>query len=165
MADGESGAEEVFDVDRVRALIELMKQHDLGEIDLRNGQRRIRLARSQPPAPPAAPMWMPMPPTAAASPPPTAAADSSPPAEEEANIAYITSPMVGTFYARPNPKAERFVKVGDHVEPETNVCIIEAMKVFNEIPAEVRGTLVAVLVDDEEPVEYGTRLFKLDTSK
>jgi acetyl-CoA carboxylase biotin carboxyl carrier protein len=72
--------------------------------------------------------------------------------------------MVGTFYGRANPNAEPYVHVGDHVEAETTVCIIEAMKVFNEIPAEVRGKIVAVLVDDEEPVEFGKPLFKVDTS-
>jgi acetyl-CoA carboxylase biotin carboxyl carrier protein len=72
--------------------------------------------------------------------------------------------MVGTFYSKPNPTAEPFVKVGDHVDPERTICIIEAMKVFNEIPAEIRGRIVAVLVGDEESVEFGKPLFKVDTS-
>ena len=72
--------------------------------------------------------------------------------------------MVGTFYSRPNPEADPFVKVGDVVDPESTVCVIEAMKVFNEIPAELRGKIVAVLVQDEEPVEFGKPLFKVDTS-
>jgi acetyl-CoA carboxylase biotin carboxyl carrier protein len=72
--------------------------------------------------------------------------------------------MVGTFYSRPNPNAEKFVKIGDHVEPETTVCIIEAMKMFNEIPSETRGRIVAVLVEDEEPVDHGRPLFKVDTT-
>jgi acetyl-CoA carboxylase biotin carboxyl carrier protein len=72
--------------------------------------------------------------------------------------------MVGTFYSRPNPNAEPFVKIGDHVEPNSTVCIVEAMKMFNEIPAEVRGRIVAVLVGDEEPVDHGKPLFKVDTS-
>ena len=73
--------------------------------------------------------------------------------------------MVGTFYGRPNPESESFVKVGDHVGPETVVCIIEAMKVFNEIQAEVSGQIVAVLADNEESVEFGKPLFRVDTSK
>jgi acetyl-CoA carboxylase biotin carboxyl carrier protein len=72
--------------------------------------------------------------------------------------------MVGTFYAKPNPKASAYVKVGDHVDLETTVCIVEAMKVFNEIPAEVQGKIVAVLADAESPVEFGQRLFRVDTS-
>jgi acetyl-CoA carboxylase biotin carboxyl carrier protein len=77
----------------------------------------------------------------------------------------IRSPMVGTFYTRPNPDAETFVKVGDRVTPQTTVCVIEAMKVFNEIPAEISGEIVAVLADNEEAVEYGKPLFKVDTSR
>jgi acetyl-CoA carboxylase biotin carboxyl carrier protein len=72
--------------------------------------------------------------------------------------------MVGTFYSRPNPKAEAFVKVGDRVDATTTVCIIEAMKVFNEIPAELRGKIVAVLCEDGEAVEFDKPLFKVDTS-
>jgi acetyl-CoA carboxylase biotin carboxyl carrier protein len=73
--------------------------------------------------------------------------------------------MVGTFYVRPNPDAEPFVKVGDRVTPQTTVCVIEAMKVFNEIPAEISGEIVAVLADNEEAVEYGKPLFRVDTSR
>ena len=69
--------------------------------------------------------------------------------------------MVGTFYSKPNPNTEPYVKIGDHVSEESTVCIIEAMKVFNEIAAEVAGKIVAVLVDDEEPVEFGKPLFKV----
>ena len=72
--------------------------------------------------------------------------------------------MVGTFYSRPNPKAEPYVKVGDRVDTTTVVCIIEAMKVFNEIPAEVRGKIVAILANDGEGVEFDKPLFKVDTS-
>ena len=75
----------------------------------------------------------------------------------------IKSPMVGTFYAAPNPESPAYVKVGDHVGPETTVCIVEAMKVFNQIPAEVSGKIVAVLVENGEPVEFGQPLFKVDT--
>jgi acetyl-CoA carboxylase biotin carboxyl carrier protein len=72
--------------------------------------------------------------------------------------------MVGTFYVRPNPKAEPYVKVGDRVDSTTTVCIVEAMKVFNEIPAEIRGKIVAVLCEDGEAVEFDKPLFKVDTS-
>ena len=72
--------------------------------------------------------------------------------------------MVGTFYSRPNPNSEAYVTLGDVVTPDTTVCVIEAMKVFNEIPAELTGRIVAILAEDEEPVEYGKPLFKVDTS-
>ena len=158
--DEHSSADDVFDLQRIQNLIELMKQHDLGEIDLKQGEQRIRLSRSGPQKVV----------TAAAAPPPAAApqpasADAGGESQDDPNITYIKSPMVGTFYSRPNPNSESFVKVGDHVDPETTVCIIEAMKVFNEIPAELRGKVIAVLVDDEEPVEFGKPLFKVDTSQ
>jgi len=78
------------------------------------------------------------------------------------HLTVITSPMVGTYYSRANPNMEPYVKVGDVVEPETTICVIEAMKVFNEIPAETRGKIVAILVEDEEPIDFGRPLFKLD---
>ena len=115
------------------------------------------MAYGPPPPPPPPPS-----PSAAGSghqPPAT-----STPSADTANIAVIKSPMVGTFYCRPNPKAEPYVKIGDRVDTTTTVCIIEAMKVFNEIPAEVRGKLVAVLCEDGEAVEFDKPLFKVDTS-
>jgi acetyl-CoA carboxylase biotin carboxyl carrier protein len=151
----ESSGNEVFDLDRIRTLIELMRDHDIAEIDLEQGEQRIRLARAGS-----------MPPVTYAAAPVAAATPSVPVAPVDGpNIAYITSPGVGTFYCRPNPNAESFVKVGDHIEPETTVCIVEAMKVFNEIQAEIRGKVVAILADDEEAVDYGKRLFKVDTSQ
>ena len=78
-------------------------------------------------------------------------------------MAVVKSPMVGTFYSSPDPGSPVFVKVGDHVGPETTVCIIEAMKVFNQIPAEVSGKIVAVLAENGEPVEFGQPMFKVDT--
>jgi acetyl-CoA carboxylase biotin carboxyl carrier protein len=162
MEPGESGAEDVFDIERILRLVALMKEHDLSEIDLRQLDQRIKLRRGQEPA---AGFVMPSPPPAApsraAEAAPAARAEAPPPAAEPGNFAYIKSPMVGTFYSRPNPDAPSFVKVGDHVHPETVVCIIEAMKVFNEIPAEMSGQIVAMLVENEEPVEFGKPLFKV----
>jgi acetyl-CoA carboxylase biotin carboxyl carrier protein len=144
-----------------------MESHDLREIDLRQAEQQIRLRRGAEItyATPAAPA--PPPPQAPA--PAPAPVSASVPAEteqaaEDESITYIKSPMVGTFYVRANPNAEAYVRVGDMVEPETTVCIVEAMKVFNEIPAEVRGKVVAVLVEEEEPVDFGRPLFKIDTS-
>ena len=157
--DSDKPANDVFDLDRIQDLIRLMKEHELTRIDLRQGDQQIRLARGGEPgfvAPMAPIAAAPSPAVPAASPPPEAS-----PAEDP-NLAVITSPMVGTFYTRPNPNAESFVKVGDHVQSDTVCCIIEAMKVFNEIPAEISGKVVAVLVQDEEPVEFGTPLFKVD---
>ena len=77
----------------------------------------------------------------------------------------IPSPMVGTFYAAPDPESPPYVKVGDHVGPETTVCIVEAMKVFNQIPAEVSGRIEAVLVENGESVEFGQPLFRVNTGE
>ncbi len=166
MADPATPREDVFEVERIRKLLNLMQEFELREIDLRQTDQRIRLCRGTEPAviatvPPIAAAPAKAAPAAAPQP---AATQAPPRAEAESpNIAYIKSPMVGTFYSRPNPKAEPYVRPGDNVSPESVVCIIEAMKVFNEIPAEVRGRIVAILVDDEEPVEFGKPLFKVDT--
>jgi acetyl-CoA carboxylase biotin carboxyl carrier protein len=102
------------------------------------------------------------------APPPSAPAPASSgsaaaaPAADSGNFKYIKSPMVGTYYARPNPKSEAYVKVGDVIDANTVVCIIEAMKVFNEIPAEIRGKVVEILVQDGEAVEFEKPLFKIE---
>jgi acetyl-CoA carboxylase biotin carboxyl carrier protein len=160
MPEPRSKADDVFDVDRIRKLIDLMKEHDLAEVDLRQNQQRIRLSRGGQvmPTVTAAPAVS-MPAAAASSPTPTA-----PPADVDGpHIAIIKSPMVGTFYSRPNPNSKNFVEVGSEVSQDSVVCIIEAMKVFNEIPAELRGKVVSVLVKNEEAVDFGKPLFKVDT--
>lgn len=158
----DSAGNEVFDLDRIRTLIELMREHDISEIDLEQGEQRIRVARG---ATNPVTYMAPAPQAAAPAAPATAPPPGETPLVDGPNITYITSPGVGTFYSRPNPNAESFVKVGDHIEPETTVCIVEAMKTFNEIQADLRGTIVAVLADDEESVDHGKRLFKVDTSQ
>ena len=169
----ESAADDVFSVERIRSLVELMKEHDLREIDLRHLRQRIRICRGAQEIPMLAAPQMMAPqmmaaPTYAAAPQPAAPAVSGPASEKPAavdgpHIVTIKSPMVGTLYLRPNPKSESFVKVGQVLTPETTVCIIEAMKVFNEIPAEVRGKVVEILCGNEEPVDFGKPLFKVDT--
>ena len=163
MSDSGKDPHNVFELERIRRLIELMKEHDLSEIDLREARHRIRICRGPKEAPRGA--YAP-PPSPAANPSASAPAAKAPaPAADGPNIVLIKSPMVGTFYSRPNPKAEAFVKIGSKVDASTTVCIVEAMKVFNEIPAEVRGTIVAILVDDGEAVEFEKPLFKVDTSQ
>ncbi len=162
MADRKSSQEDVFDVERVRNLVELMKDHDLAEIVLCEGEKKIKLRRGGEPVVTsyaAPPMAVPVAAPAVAT---QAAAESAP--VDGANIILIKSPMVGTFYTKPKPDAENFVKVGDHISSETTVCIIEAMKVFNEIPADCSGKIVAVLVENEQPVDVDKPLFKVDTS-
>ena len=169
-ADRAKSNNEVFDVERIRQLVEMMKEHDLNEVSLKHGDRRIRLRRKDEPAPvvvsaPAAAPGV-MPAVAAATVPAAAPATPTPPAEavDGDNISVVTSPMVGTFYSKPNPNAETYVKVGDHVEADTIVCVVEAMKMFNEIPAGISGKVVAVLVKNEEAVDVNKPLFKVDTN-
>jgi acetyl-CoA carboxylase biotin carboxyl carrier protein len=165
MKDSNPKPEDVFDLDRIRRLIELMKEHDLSEIDLREAEQRIRLARGGTPGGvPQLVSPLPLTPVPAAPTPAAPARPATATDAAEANIIYIKSPMVGTFYSRPNPNSEPFVKVGDYVDESKTVCIVEAMKVFNEIPAEVRGRIIATLVRDEEAVDFGKPLFKVDTS-
>ncbi len=162
---GAPSKEDFWDLRKIRRLVELMKEYDLSEIDLQQGDTRIQLRRGGEPVAVA-----PTPPPAAiapgVSPPPVEADRPAPTAEAKPDQDYIVpirSPMVGTFYSASDPDSPQYVKVGDTVGPETVVCIVEAMKVFNQIPAEVSGKIVAVLVESGEPVEYGQPMFKVDT--
>ncbi len=154
---GSSPNQDVFDIRKIRRLVELMKEHDLSEIDLRQGDLRIQLRSGGEPLV-THPGTQP-----AAVPQPAAEAPSADEATDADYIALIRSPMVGTLYTSPDPESPAFVKIGDHVGPETTVCIVEAMKVFNQIPAEVSGKILVVLVENGDPVEFGQPLFKVDT--
>ena len=114
----------VFDIDRLHQYVEFMKETDITEIDLEQNGEKIRLSRSG--------TTMPVP---ASAPAPVASSPAAPIDEEvdESHIVTINSPMVGTFYERPNPESDPFIKVGDMVTAESTVCIVEAMKVFNEL--------------------------------
>ena len=159
-----SGGNEVFDVRKIRRFVELMNEHELSEIDLRQGEQRIRLRRGpELMATSGATVVSAMAP-ATNAPVPEAPAKGPPSTSEDEDSAaqYITSPMVGTFYTAATPEAAPFAKVGDQVGPETTVCIVEAMKVFNEIPAACGGKIIAVLVENGDPVEFGQKLFKVE---
>lgn len=168
MAEGPSSPD-VFDVERIRRFVELMQEFGLTEINLRHGDERIQLRRGfegpvASPTPVGSVPAVAVSAVPAASSPGVSAVPARPePGAEEKHIAVIKSPMVGTFYASPDPDSPPYVKVGDIVGPETTVCIVEAMKVFNQIPAEVAGRIVAVLVENGAPVEFGQPLFKVDT--
>ncbi|QDV92178.1 Acetyl-CoA biotin carboxyl carrier [Phycisphaerae bacterium RAS2] len=155
-----------MDIDEIKTLTDLMVENDLSEIMIRDGEKRIVLRRGgRVPVVAAVQAAIPAAHAAAAhAPAPTAAAPapaaSAAPAVD-ASLAAIKSPMVGTFYATPDPDAPAFVKVGDRVSPETVVCIIEAMKVFNEIKAEVSGTIESIDVTSGTPVEFGQVLMRV----
>ncbi len=163
MTDADPTAKDIFDLEQIRRLVELMKEHDLAQVDLRQGEQRIQVKRG---AEVAVGTFLPNT-VAGAVPtesPPVAAKSTDSDAQDSGNFVYIKSPMVGTFYSKPNPESKTFVNVGDLVSSDTTICVIEAMKVFNEIPADVSGRVVAVLVENEEPVEFGKPLFKVDTN-
>lgn len=155
---------DVFDVRKVRRLVELMNEHDLAEIDLRQADQRIRLRKGGDPVLTAVPAAAPAPVAAAPAPAAPGAAGGAPaaPAPEAITGKVVKSPIVGTFYASPSPDAAPFVKVGDQIGPDTVVCIVEAMKVFNEVPAECSGKITAVLVESGDAVEFGQPLFKVE---
>jgi acetyl-CoA carboxylase biotin carboxyl carrier protein len=154
----ETGEVELFDVEMVSRLVELMVEKDLREIELQEGESKILLKRGaggevvqQVLAPAAAA------PVAAAP----EAAPASSPADDGADdgLVPISSPMVGTYYASSEPSAPPFVSAGSMVSSDTVVCIIEAMKVFNEIKSEISGTVERILVQNEQPVEFGQPLY------
>jgi acetyl-CoA carboxylase biotin carboxyl carrier protein len=161
VADEASKTPNPFDVRTVRLLAALMSQHDLSEIDLRQGEQRLLLRRggthhgvAVAPATVA---------PAAEAPKVVAAAPAKPQAEDSAKAGHlIKAPTIGTFYDRPSPDAESFVKVGSRVNNDTVVCIIEAMKLFNEITADCSGVITEILVENQQPVEYGQALFKVE---
>lgn len=149
-------------VEHIKSLVELMVSNDLSRIELREGDALILLRRGQPVI--AGPVIPPGPVAAslAAAPAPAAAPaapSAAPPAPAESTETLIRSPMVGTFYASSSPEAAPFVSVGDFVKPDTTVCLVEAMKVFNEIKAEISGRITKVLVKNAQAVEYDQPLF------
>ncbi len=154
---------DVFDVRKVRKFIELMNEHDLAEIDLRQGDQRIRLRRGPEMVTVASTPAMPYGGAPAASGFSTAGEKKIGDAiADDSKALLIRSPMIGTFYAAASPESPPFVKVGDRVGPDTTVCIVEAMKVFNEIPAECSGRIAAVLAQAGEPVEFNQPLFRVE---
>jgi len=151
-----------FDVQTIKHLVSLMSRHDLSEIDLRDGQARLRLRRGPrrvvAPPPAVAPAAAPAPPVPAAPAPPA----REEPARPARALVEIKSPTPGTFYAKPNPEAEPFVRVGARVTPTTVVGLIEAMKLYNEITADCTGTLAEIAVENGQAVEWGQVLFRVD---
>ena len=153
-----SAASSVFDVAQIRELIELMQTHDLCEVDLKQADQRVRLRRGA--AESAVVSYAPVPVAQAPVTAPAADIAAAPTAHSD-NSTTINSPTIGTFYASPKPDAAPFVKVGDMVSPETIVCLVEAMKMFNEIPAGVSGRITECLVKSGDPVDNNKPLFRV----
>jgi acetyl-CoA carboxylase biotin carboxyl carrier protein len=150
------------DVQKIMELIQIMKENDLVKIDIQHGDDRISLQRAEPHQPVAAGHILTALPGALAQ-GAVAQVPAGPAAQQpvmEGTIE-IKSPMVGTLYEAPSPDSDPYVEPGGHVDPQTVVCIIEAMKVMNEIRAEVSGTIVEKLVKNGQAVEYGQGLFRV----
>ncbi|MBN1917099.1 MAG: acetyl-CoA carboxylase biotin carboxyl carrier protein [Verrucomicrobia bacterium] len=144
-----------MDLDEIRQILQLMEENGLAEFELERDGLRIALRK----AVAGVPVITAVPQAVAAAP-----AQSAAEVKDEGKFAYVTSPMVGTFYVAPSPDSPPFVNIGDAVTKDTVVCILEAMKVMNEIKAEIEGTIVEVLVENAEPVEYGEPLFRVEVA-
>ena len=161
-------AEKDADLQKIKELIEIMKENELVEVEIKHGDDKIFLKRQTRPAVEQAVSAVPalMPEPGAESAPAGGAgaliqtyASQGPSVAED--LVDVKSPIVGTFYATPSPDSESYVEVGSTVEPQTVVCIIEAMKVMNEIKAETSGTIAEILVTNGQAVEYGQVLFRI----
>jgi acetyl-CoA carboxylase biotin carboxyl carrier protein len=152
-----------FDMRTIKDLVALMGRHELTEIDLREGELRIRLRRGPKESITMSPLVTNMTPAPAAPQPQPASPSPKPAAANPAkDLLTIKSPTPGTFYSASSPDAEPFVRVGSRVTTTTVVCLIEAMKIFNEITADCNGVITEVLAENQQPVEYGQVLFRVD---
>lgn len=152
-----------MDLKDIKAIIDLMKKNSITEFELERQDSKIRLKRglnggsaSQEDSLPNIPLQLNVPQTGSASPP-----IITPPQPASTGEIEIKSPMIGTFYRAPSPEAGSYAEVGNEVNADTVVCIIEAMKVMNEIKAEVKGVITQILVENAKPVEFGQPLFKV----
>jgi acetyl-CoA carboxylase biotin carboxyl carrier protein len=153
-----------MDLRKLKKLIDLVQESGIGEIEITEGEEKVRISRqvAAPPmimaSPAMQPMAMGVAPAAGAA--PAAAPVAAPPAEPKGHA--LKSPMVGTFYRAPSPGAPPFVEIGQSVTKGQTLCIIEAMKLLNEIESDVSGTIKAILVENGQPVEYGQPLFLIE---
>ncbi len=155
----------MIDIELLRALVELVDESSLDSLEIERGATRIRMAKSppggavvhSPAAPPPAPVPAPAPPSEAAE------AEPEPPSSPTAaTLVDVVSPMVGTFYRAPSPDADPYVEVGARVGAGDVLCVIEAMKLMNELECEAAGRIAEICVDNAEPVDYGQLLFRVE---
>ena len=155
-----------MDIRKIKKLIELLQEHDIGELEIKEGEESVRISNKQ-----AAPVTM-MPPNMPMATPPAVTPAVAPDAEQSSadNVSstdnvdkghVIQSPMVGTFYRAPSPDAAPFIEVGQQVERGDVVCIVEAMKMMNQIEADKSGVIEKVFIEDGEPVEFNQPLFSI----
>jgi len=159
-----------LEFDDIERILELMRLHDLAEFELERDGLKVRARKTatgytaapvSPVVPNGAPAALPPLAIPAAAPPPAAPADTD---EESVELAVVKSPIVGTFYRSPEPGAASFVEIGERVKKDQVLCIIEAMKLMNEITSEYDGEVTSVYVENGKPVQYGERLFAIKTA-
>jgi acetyl-CoA carboxylase biotin carboxyl carrier protein len=149
-----------MDIRKVKKLIELLEESGIAEIEIHEGEESVRISRYSTTAPAPIPQYAPAP---AAAPAPVATAAAESPAESKAISGHtVNAPMVGTFYSAASPGAPDFVKIGDSVKEGETVCIIEAMKILNQIEADKSGVVKAILVENAQPVEFGQPLIVIE---
>jgi acetyl-CoA carboxylase biotin carboxyl carrier protein len=161
-----------MDVEKLRAIVSLLEGTEITRLDYRNGDERLKIRRGHPPvyvatpvpapvAAAAAPATLPVASPAPAAPVAAAAAPAAPAPQEKPGV-LVTSPFVGTFYRAPSPEAPAFVEVGQTVRKGQTLCIVEAMKLMNEIEAEVSGRVAECFAQNGQPVEFGEPLFRIE---
>jgi len=152
-----------MDLRKLKTLIDLVAESGIAEIEVTEGEDKVRIVKYAPVAPPVAvaPTYYapPAPPAPATAAPAAPVAPAAPPAPEEPQGTVVKSPMVGTFYRSPSPGAKSFVELGQTVKAGETLCIIEAMKLLNEIESEVGGEIKEILAENGQAVEYGQPLF------
>jgi acetyl-CoA carboxylase biotin carboxyl carrier protein len=152
-----------MDIRKVKKLIELLEESGIAEIEINEGEESVRISRYSQNAPVAAPVQYAAAPVAAPAAAPAAAAPAAKVEDDGIPSGHlVNSPMVGTFYTAPSPGAKDFAKVGDSVSEGDTICIIEAMKILNQIEADKSGTIKAILVENGQPVEFGQPLIVIE---
>jgi acetyl-CoA carboxylase biotin carboxyl carrier protein len=154
----------MMDFEDIERILDLVRQHELAEFELERDGLKLRIRKATPGFPPlAAPVQFQGLPAAAAPPPVTPHVSPTEFDEEAVELAVVKSPIVGTFYRTSEPGAPAFVEVGQRVKKDQVLCIIEAMKLMNEITSEYEGEIVSIYVENGKPVQYGERLFAIKT--
>ncbi len=148
-----------MDIRKVKKLIELLEESGIAEIEIKEGVQSVRISRNSSGVAAPAPVFAAAP---VAAPTPAAPAAAPPAIADDSDGYEVTAPMVGSFYSAPSPEAAPFVQVGDQVNEGDTLCIIEAMKMMNQIDAEVSGIIKSIRVQSGDPVEYGQTLFVID---
>ena len=149
-----------MDIRKVKKLIELLEESDVAEIEIHEGEESVRISRASTAV--VAPMAAPVAAAPVAAPAPAAAPAAAPAGEPEIQGHAVRSPMVGTFYSAPSPDASAFVKEGDTVSAGQTLCIIEAMKILNQIESDKAGKITKILVENGQPVEFDQPLFIIE---